>query len=191
MMDAFCHAIESCWSVRATAQSRQYAIQAIRLILKHMDAYLCGEDEAGGCMLLAANLAGKAINLAQTTAGHAMSYRLTGMYGIAHGHAAALCVSKLWPYMLEQTRLLEEEISSGLGAVFDELAKVMGCTDKMDAARKFTHIVAGLKLGVPTADRRDLVQLRTTVNTERLHNNPIRLSEESIEELYRQILQIY
>lgn len=185
MMDAFCHAIESCWSVHATAQSRQYAMQAIRLILKNMDAYLCGEDEGGRFMLFAANLAGKAINLTQTTAGHAMSYRMTSMYGIAHGHAVALCVSRLWPYMLDQ------EKSDSLNAAFDGLTKVMGCKDNRDAARRFERIVAGLKLGVPKADRRDLVQLKTTVNPERLKNHPVPLSEESIGELYSQILEIH
>ena len=33
-------------------------------------------------MLLAANLAGKAINYTKTTAGHAMAYKLTTLYGL-------------------------------------------------------------------------------------------------------------
>ena len=52
-------------------------------------------------MLKAANIAGKAINIMQTTAGHAMCYKLTSLYGIAHGHAAALCIVKLFPYMIK------------------------------------------------------------------------------------------
>ncbi len=30
-----------------------------------------------------------------------MCYKLTSIYGIAHGHAAALCVSKLFPFMAD------------------------------------------------------------------------------------------
>ena len=40
-------------------------------------------------MLLAANIAGKAINVTQTTAGHAMAYKITTLYGLSHGHAVA------------------------------------------------------------------------------------------------------
>ena len=93
MMDAFCHAIESYWSVNSSEESRQYSRRAIQLIMENKDLYI-GNDETGNTqMLKAAHLAGKAINLTQTTAGHAMCYKLTSLYGIAHGHAAALCVS--------------------------------------------------------------------------------------------------
>ena len=95
MMDAFCHAIESYWSVNSSEESRQYSRRAIQLIMENKDLYI-GNDETGNTqMLKAAHLAGKAINLTQTTAGHAMCYKLTSLYGIAHGHAAALCVSRL------------------------------------------------------------------------------------------------
>ena len=54
-------------------------------------------------MLLAANLAGKAINYTKTTAGHAMAYKITTLYGLSHGHAVALVVDSLWPYMAAHT----------------------------------------------------------------------------------------
>ena len=68
MLDALCHAVESFWSVNATEESQKYAAEAIRLVLKEEQAYLANTPEGNEEMLLAANLAGKAINLTQTTA---------------------------------------------------------------------------------------------------------------------------
>ena len=41
-------------------------------------------------MLLASNLAGKAINISKTTAPHAVSYPFSSMFNIDHGHAVSL-----------------------------------------------------------------------------------------------------
>ena len=41
-------------------------------------------------MLQAANLAGKAINIAKTSGAHAISYVLTSKFNIPHGQAVAL-----------------------------------------------------------------------------------------------------
>ncbi|MCL1800935.1 MAG: iron-containing alcohol dehydrogenase, partial [Promicromonosporaceae bacterium] len=59
------------------------------------------QADAAKAMLRAANLGGKAINLTQTTAPHAMSYKLTSEFGLAHGHAVALCLGPVWRYMLK------------------------------------------------------------------------------------------
>ena len=45
-------------------------------------------------MSIAANLSGKAISISKTTAPHAISYPFTSLYGINHGHAVALNLSK-------------------------------------------------------------------------------------------------
>ena len=41
-------------------------------------------------MSIAANLAGKAINISKTTAPHATSYPFTSLFNISHGHAVSL-----------------------------------------------------------------------------------------------------
>lgn len=101
MLDALCHSMESFWSVNSTEESKQYSREAIQLMMKYKNAYLANEAIGNTAMLKAANIAGKAINITQTTAGHAMCYKLTSLYGIAHGHAAALCNAALWPYMAQ------------------------------------------------------------------------------------------
>ena len=79
MLDALCQAIESLWSVNSNDISRKYATKSIELILNNIEGYLNNEKEALNNMLIAANYSGKAINITQTTAPHAMSYKLTSL----------------------------------------------------------------------------------------------------------------
>ena len=72
VMDALCHAVESFWSVNSTDESKQYSRTAIELIVANIDDYLAGDNSKNEIMQEAAYVAGKAINIAQTTAGHAM-----------------------------------------------------------------------------------------------------------------------
>ena len=140
-------------------------------------------------MLEAANLAGRAINITQTTAGHAMCYKITKLYGISHGHAAALCVSVLWRFMVENTALcVDPRGEKYLDGMFHDLASVMGCPDALAGADKFLRIFAGLQLQTPEPDGEgDLELLSKSVNLDRLKNNPIRLDEQTINALYRKI----
>ena len=190
MMDAFCHAVESFWSVNSTDESREYSRKAIRLILENCNSYLNNELAGNRKMLEAANIAGKAINISQTTAGHAMCYKLTSLYKIAHGHAAALCVSALWPYMLaHKDDCTDVRGVEHLSDVFTNLAECMDVRTPEVAAEKFRDFVDGLGLGVPAVrDDADYEILKKSVNPVRLKNNPVRLDEKAIDTLYHQIL---
>ena len=191
MLDAFCHAVESFWSVNSTDESKKYSKKAIRLILKNMESYLADGNVGNMNMLMAANLAGKAINITQTTAGHAMCYKLTSLYGISHGHAAALCVSELWPYMIENTgKCIDSRGKEYLESVFKEIAKTMGEKNPLDAAAKFQNIVKQLDLKAPEIKSEgDFDVLKKSVNPTRLKNNPVSLDEETIDMLYHKILK--
>lgn len=190
MMDAFCHAIESFWSVNSTGESKMYSSEAIQMILGNIDGYLNNTEVGNSAMLKASNLAGKAINITQTTAGHAMCYKLTSLYGISHGHAAALCVSKLWPYMIKNTDCCSDSRGSEyLSGVFEQMAVAMGTKSAQGAADKFNAILDSLKLGDITFNEQDLMILSHSVNTARLKNNPVVLSDKAIENLYCQILR--
>lgn len=190
MMDAFCHAIESFWSVNSNAESMEYSAKAIQSIISNMEGYLNNEDTANANMLEAANLAGKAINITQTTAGHAMCYKLTSLYGIAHGHAAALCDAVLMPYMLANPeQCIDKRGCAHLQTVFEKLAAAMGCDTPQSMIAKFQSIVNQLELSAPQMkSETDIDVLKTSVNPVRLKNHPVGLSVEVIEHLYRQIL---
>lgn len=189
LLDALSHAIESFWSVSSTDESKEYSKQAIHLILNNMKGYIAGDDSRNADMIKAAYYAGKAINITQTTAGHAMCYKLTSLYGIAHGHAAALVNIKLWPWMTENTKkCIDPRGEQYLRDTFDELSKEMGCKTVDQAILLFQKIFDKLGLEVPEAKQSDFKILDTSVNLERLKNNPVRLDANSIDYLYHRIL---
>lgn len=189
MMDAFCHALESFWSVNSTKESTGYSRKAIQLILSNMDGYLKNECEANKAMQIAAYTAGKAINITQTTAGHAMCYKLTSLYGISHGHAAALCNVRLFPFMIEHLdRCIDKRGRMFLGDTLQQIADAMGCGMPEEAAEKFAWILSRLGLSAPEVKDGGYAELVNSVNPVRLKNHPIRLDEESIDTLYHQIL---
>lgn len=192
MLDALCHALESYWSVNSTEESRAYAAEAVREVFRHREAYLANEEGGNEGMLLAANTAGRAINITQTTAGHAMCYKLTTLYGLAHGHAAAFCVAALWPYMTAHTEdCIDPRGEEYLKEMFRELAEVMDCADADAAVRKYQEFLAELALPAPVQKgEQELELLKRSVNPDRLKNNPVLLTEETLEALYRQILGI-
>ncbi len=190
MMDAFCHSIESFWSVNSTDESKALSKTAIGLILDNMDAYLNNDDEGNKKMLKAANTAGRAINITQTTAGHAMCYKLTSLYGIAHGHAAALCVNALMPFMIKNTKdCVDSRGEAYLKSVFVEIANALHCDNTDDLCERFSGIVSRLGLSAPECADEDFDVLKNSVNPTRLKNNPVSLSVDTIDMLYHQILK--
>ncbi len=184
MMDALCHAIESFWSVNSTEESRRYSAEAIKMIKDNKDAYLANEEAGNINMLKAANIAGKAINITQTTAGHAMCYKLTSLYGVSHGHAAALCVSKLWPYMKNNTdKCIDSRGEAHLQKIFKEIDEIL-------TVEEFNKMISTMELEAPQIkSEEDFELLKTSVNPVRLKNNPVELTVDVIDDLYHKILE--
>ena len=191
VMDAMCHAIESFWSIHSTDESKRYSSDAIQLILKHLRGFLDGNHSDAVQMLYASNLAGKAINIAKTTAGHAMCYKISSIYGISHGHAAVLCLIQLWRYMvIHLEECVDPRGQDYLKIVFDELSSMFAYADTHNGLDFLERIILELNLEVPHLQNKEQLNLLvTSVNIERLKNNPIRLTEEAIKELYQKILK--
>ena len=190
MMDALCHALESFWSVNSTEESRKFSRQAIELVLENMEEYLLNTNDGNAGMLLAANIAGRAINITQTTAGHAMCYKITSLFRCAHGHATALCDRVLFPWMLEDTHLcIDPRGEDFLKDIFRQIASAIGCATPEEAADKFNTIFTGLDLEIPSATEEQFAILKSSVNPVRLKNHPVKLDLETIDTLYRRILR--
>lgn len=190
MMDALCHGIESAWSVHSNEQSMGYSLEAIRRITHWMKPYLRGDEAAAEEMLLAANLAGKAINITQTTAAHAMSYKLTSLYGLPHGHSAALCLPHLWRHMRGHLeRCVDPRGAEHLLRIFTELAEAMSCPEGRLPEDHLADLLRELGLTAPEGwTEEDIAVLTRSVNPVRLKNNPVSLDEKALESLYRRIL---
>lgn len=188
MLDALCHAIESFWSIHSTDESMEYSAKAIKMIYKNVEGYLANQPENNEKMMQAAYLAGKAINITQTTAGHAMCYKLTKLYDLAHGFAAALCTAHLWQFMLENiTKCTDARGEQHLKKVFAQLAEIMGYDDVCETALQFLRFVEEM-IGTVNFDKKDMNLLIDSVNPTRLSNHPIKLEKEDIKNIYEKIM---
>ena len=185
MLDALCHAVESSWSVHSTDESRKTAMKAIYKVLENKDGYLSNEDTGNAGMLEAAHLAGQAINITRTTAGHAMCYKLTTLYGLAHGHAAALCTAALWNYM-------EDHLSDCVDPRgVQHLAGVMRELDHAFGEGGLQGFIRELGMERPHPDNvNELEEIVDKVNIQRLSNHPVKLSRDVIRNLYKEIMEI-
>ena len=191
LLDALCHAIEASWSLKATIESQIYANEAIKLIFANKDSFVKKNPDLQCCayMLYAAHLAGKSINISRTTAGHAMSYKLTSLYNLAHGHAAALCVARIWPYMINLSQGNDD-----LTKIFKNIASAMNCKTVEEACTKFRNILIDWNLNKTLGSTNkknfdnEVELLASSVNVQRLSNNPIKISEDDMKMLYRKIL---
>ena len=186
LLDALAQGIESWWSVNSTEESRALSRMAVKSIVRGWRGYLTGDSEVAGRIMLAANRSGQAINITQTTAAHAMSYKLTSLYGIAHGLAVALCLPKVWLHMLRHPeKCADPRGGAYLSGVFADIARSMDLPDPVAAARWLESLPAEMGLspdlrGLPA----DVDLLVASVNLLRLKNNPVSLSPEDIRALY-------
>lgn len=183
MLDAMCQSIESWWSVNATEKSREYSRHALNMLMFNMKDYLANKDDGNAKMLEASNYAGKAINITQTTAAHAMSYKLTSLYGIPHGRAVFMCLPSIW-------KLMEEK--NILPAVFSDIAYTLGYTCVTDAIGYLESLNEQLfKNDKIIMNKEDIDILVKSVNPTRLKNNPLELTEDMIRSLYMEIIEKY
>ena len=190
LLDAICHALESYWSVNSNVESLSYSKRALEIIFEHAEGYLSNNLESFKSIMFATNLAGRAINITQTTAGHAMCYKLSTRYGIAHGHAAALCNAALFPYMLEHSEgCVDSRGQAHLEKIFLSIAAAMNCQTIEQATRILPDLLSkwNLNFSAKVTDK-DLCELAASVHLPRLKNNPVALSEKSLYSLYGKIL---
>lgn len=193
LLDALCQAIESFWSVRSTDESRLIAKKAIELIVANADAYIFDNDaDAADKIMQGSNLAGQAINITATTAPHAMSYKLTTIYGFPHGYSVALSLPRVWRYMIGHGEKCSDKRGfEFLCNIFEDIAKAMGYESADQAICGFEAMLDRYGITGPEAkDRRlELETLVGAVNVERLGNNPVALDTDVLTELYGEILR--
>ena len=192
MMDALCQGIESWWSVNSTEESYEYSRKAIELIMQNWRAYIIeNDDEAAKNIMFGANYGGRAINITATTAAHAMSYKITSLYKLPHGHAVAVCLPEIWEYMLgHMGKCIDARGEGYLAGIFQQIANAMGASKTTEAITVFRQMMADMELKNPLAGDREneLKTLSTSVNPVRLKNNPVSLDVDTINGLYTSII---
>ena len=193
MLDALCQGIESWWSVNSTDESKEYSRKCVSLIVENWRRYLSDcDDEVARQIMLAANYSGRAINITQTTAPHAMSYKITSLYNVPHGHAVALSLPWVWQYMLDCSHLcIDNRGKDHLEQVFAGIASALGTETPADGIRCIREMLSEMDIQYPVSVNReaDVSILTDSVNVDRLKNNPVLLDKESIRALYGQIVK--
>lgn len=192
MMDALCQGIESWWSINSTEESYGYSRQAVELIVANWRKYIFENvDEAAAQIMLAANYGGRAINITQTTAAHAMSYKITSLYKLPHGHAVAVCLPEVWQYMLDRPEnCIDPRGIEYLRDIFAKISGALGVASPEAAIALFREMMVAMELGNPVSENRDadLDVLASSVNPVRLKNNPVGIDTEVAKALYSAIV---
>ena len=195
MLDALCQGIESWWSVNSTDESKMLSKQAVETIMKWWREYIFeNTDESAEQIMQAANLAGQAICITQTTAAHAFSYKITSLYKLPHGHAVAVCMAEIWEYMLSRPeKCIDPRGQQYLEQVYKDIACAFGVEDPYAARDIFTCMLKDMEIAGPVSDSSyrlsELTLLASSVNPIRLRNNPIELDEPTIRFLYEFIVK--
>ena len=156
------------------------------MIIDNWKAYIFDNtDEAAVKIMEAANYAGRAINITATTAAHAMSYKITSMYNLPHGHAVAVCMPEVWGYMLDHT----DDCIDSRGA--DYLRNTLSDISEMFSLDSFKQLMTDLAMEYPVSTNKDAdVNLLTeSVNPVRLKNNPVALESKVLHEMYERIVR--
>lgn len=191
-LDALSQAIESFWAVGSSEESRDYSRKAIKLILDSIELAVNKNDlKAMDNMAIAANFAGKAINISKTTAPHAISYPITKYLNIPHGHAVALTLGH---FFVINNKFSQNDLNDKRGVdyflnVITELFSFFGCSDSETACKKWYDLVArlGLKNDLKLIYKENKINfslISDDINLERLNNNPIKIKSYQIQELF-------
>ena len=194
-LDALSQAMESMWSTGSTDESRRLARRALECAWSNLEAAVCSpsaESRIGMCT--AAHLAGQAIDTSKTTAAHALSYPITIIHGVAHGHAVALTLGTFLEY---NSAVSEADCADARGVDFvrariADVLDVLGASDGAAGRRALTSLVehVGLEttlseVGAETvASRRAIV---AGVDAARLANNPRAIDSARLLELVERV----
>lgn len=180
-LDAFAHAVEAYWSKDATDESREYSAKALELFNDNFNNYLKNDNSTYEPMMKCSELAGRAINIAQTTACHAFSYKLHKLKGFYHGQAVAVCLVYIWRYMLEHNTdnpeldilLADVELLSGFNPdSLEKLLSDLGLLDNLTmTAQQFDETING-------------------VDVNRLSNHPVSFTSDDIKNIYSSFIRI-
>ena len=182
-LDALAQSIESFWSKKSTVQSRIYSVKAIDLLWNNLTQSILENDyEAHKKVVLGSNLAGKAINIAKTTAAHAFSYYFTTHHNIKHGHAVSLMIGKVYQFNKNHVQFSDNATKQ----IFIELDRLLGIEqDSMFVIEKFISDL-NIELNFSKLNiniKNELPNIKKEVNLERLNNNPFKIKEKDFENI--------
>ena len=156
-MDALTHAIEAYTSANKNPVADGLALQAMRLIARHLPRAVADPTDklARGQMLIAANIAGMAINSTGVGLVHAMAHVVGARHGVHHGTANAICLPHVIRFNADELVARYRWVAGALGV---DAAALGDALVGEAAAQAVAHLLARLQLpgrlrdvGVPEA----------------------------------------
>ncbi len=173
--DALAQSIESYWSVNATKESEEYSLRALNLLKNNIIPVVnTPTEENRNAVSLGSYWAGRAINIAKTTAPHAFSYQFTSKCGYPHGHAVALT----FPYFFDlNVNAKKEQLQESIN--FEHYNQKMSALKGFDVK----ELIEGIGIGFKGLNGQNIDGLLARVNVQRLNNNPVKIVMEKMGEL--------
>ena len=185
--DAISQSIESLISKKSNSESLDFAKKSLSISLKYFIDYLNKpSEENSSAMCFAANLSGKAINISKTTAPHALSYPFTSIFGINHGHAVSLTLNDFLNFNYKN--ISQANCDFDLKKRFEIIFKLTKSKNINDLDKFIINLKLNSKLesnfkklGINIEN--DYSKIISGVNSQRLQNNPIKLTEIDIKNI--------
>lgn len=192
-LDALAQAIESYWSVNSTDESKRYSAEALEYIMRGLEAAIhAGTRASREDMAFGANLAGKAINIAKTTAPHALSYFFTSYFGVPHGHAVALTLGAFLKFNAAVSDVTDRRGDKYVVATIGDILKYLKVSTIDEATDCIQKIMHDAGLATRLSDfgftESDIDSCVGSVNIERLNNNPRKITEEALRNIVASLL---
>ena len=136
-MDALTHAVESYVALASNPISHGLALHAIRLIARNLRQAASSHHNYGATeqMLLASNMAGIAFSQTRLGNVHAMSHAVGGHYGVPHGVANAILLTRVMDFNKVACPERFADIAAALGENIDGLSHVEAADVAVEAVK--------------------------------------------------------
>ncbi len=195
-MDALSQGIESYWNINSTDESKEYAKKAIKLIMNNLVKAVHNPDKKSRYnMAIAANYAGKAINITKTTACHAISYPITSFFKVPHGLAVALTLPSM---IVFNSEVSEDDVLDSRGfdyvkEIMNGLISLIGASSFNEAKEKINDLIEAIglvtrlsDLGITSQEEVEIL-IKNGFNPDRVKNNPRLLTETQLRKILKEI----
>lgn len=187
--DALCQAIESYWSVNSTKESKYYAKIAMELCKSYLCSFVNSNNKHyAQKMAQAAFYSGRAINISKTTAAHALSYKITTDYNIAHGHAVSLSIKELMKTNEQAQQVIDLRGETYLKNTIREIKQILKIENTDDYFDNLFKNI-GLEQNIAKLGIKDANEIAQSVNIQRLKNNPVELTKKQMAKFFTNTLE--
>lgn len=185
VLDSFAQGIEANWSTGSDAAVERLSRTALGYLARFLDRAPDSGDEADrSCLQLAGHLSGRAIATAGTTLCHALSYPITLRYGVAHGHACGLTLSRVLRYnaAVDSQDCADPRGPERVRQAISASVAAAGAAAEPDLARKIDRFVAAHSPTVNLRAEADAIASQA-LTYDRAGNNPRRVDRHTLAQL--------